>query len=136
MKNCFAFLDSRRLTSQPIQQLVIRDYAKSVDLNINFVGAEIQGNEHSHRLFCSYIRQRKSERFIFFTIYQFMGDRRLFDIEIIREALFAGIELYFATEKISLKGHEDLEKSMIELLVSEMHQFIGIEKVRSGIVDF
>ncbi len=65
-----------------------------------------------------------------------MGDRRLFDIEIIREALFAGIELYFATEKISLKGHEDLEKSMIELLVSEMHQFIGIEKVRSGIVDF
>ena len=129
--HCFAFLDSRRITSQTIQQLVMRDYALRNDLIIDFVGAEIQGMETQHNLFISYINTRKSSRFIFFTIYQFMDLKNYFDLNLVRNALRNNISLYFSNENIQLHKESDLDKVIVDLRVSEYHLSMSIDKIRN-----
>jgi hypothetical protein len=67
MSQCFAFLDSDRKIPQPVQQLVLRDFARVNGLEIEFVGAEIEGNEKGHRLYAHYLSQTKSQRYLFFS---------------------------------------------------------------------
>jgi hypothetical protein len=113
-KPVFGFLDSNRGVSQSIQQLVLRDFAATKGYTIEFVGAEIVGTEKEHRLFKSYIKQRRWPAYIFFSIEQFRSKSE-FDFGSIETALASSITILFACEKMIIKDIQELRKVEKEL---------------------
>ena len=133
MPQCFAFLDSDRKIPQPVQQLVLRDFAKANSLEIEFVGAEIEGNERAHRLYEYYLSENKSQRYLFFSIYQFMAVNGQFDTELIERAVSNGFEIYFALEKLAFRSKNELSAGLDNLRTAEV---IGRSGYRSQIKEF
>lgn len=120
MAQCFAFLDSDRSIPQPVQQLVLRDFAKAKGLEIEFVGAEIQGNEKAHRLFAYYLSENKSQKYLFFSVYQFMGLAGRFETELIEKALSNNFEIYFALEKLAFINRSEFSIGLNNLRAAEV----------------
>ena len=120
MSQCFAFLDSDRKIPQPVQQLVLRDFARANGLEIEFVGAEIEGNEKAHRLYAYYLSTKKSQRYLFFSVYQFMGLTGRFEAELLNKAVSNNIELYFALEKLAFKSKNELSAGLYNLRTAEI----------------
>jgi hypothetical protein len=126
-ESVFLIGDPRRYVSQPVQQTIMREYAKSQSLLVDFVGWEI-GLWGQHKMLDSYAASRKSDSFLFFTIYQFQAPEG-FQTKKLKKLFESGYNLYFASQRISVRTREDLVGLLAELFVVE--RMLSSESVSS-----
>ena len=109
----FVFLDSSFSVSQSVQLRLIRLFADENMLAIDFYGSELLGTESSHKILKDYVRERRSRRFIFFSLTQFVDENGL-QVELLRSMVRSGIKIGFAAQGIvDLSESELNEMSLI-----------------------
>lgn len=118
--NTFVFLDSSRTTNQSLQQIIIKDFARSNNLSIDFYGAELTGTEHYHYLFLDYLQSSRCESYLFFTIRQFRSADGTYNLDPINKALSVCRAIFFASERLSLFSSTDLLSFKRELYFASL----------------
>jgi hypothetical protein len=107
-KEAFVFLDSTFTVSQHLQLGAIKQFANENDLSIIFYGSELVGFEHKHHVLADFLKRRPCDQIIFFSLAQFKHCNSL-DIDALCTVLSAGIEIHFASQRISSPTIADLK---------------------------
>ncbi len=110
MKDFYSCIDVSLVVPQPVQHLVIRDYAAKVGGKIVFYGAE----ENKTRETQSFIRAKLKKTpgiqgVCFFTFHQFRYGAAL-NLNLLKFILSLGLEIHFAREALSIRSFADLER--------------------------
>lgn len=117
MKNFYSCVDCFLATTQPIQNLVMREKAKRAGGAVSFYGSEDPRAARAQSFILpKLLRTPGIDGVIFFSLEQFrLGDRP--NIPLMREILERGYELHFAKEDISMCTAQDLERWLDFILV-------------------
>jgi hypothetical protein len=111
VKSFYSCIDSTLIVPQPVQHLVIRDYATKVGGSIVFYGAEEAKTRESQAFVRAKLKRTPGiDGVCFFTFHQFRYGQQL-NIDLLQYILSLNLEIHFAREALSINSIEELDRA-------------------------